>query len=210
MPRPTKTIRAIIQSILNGESFDHGLELLQERPRAAIRHLLRVIQGEAFEPTHSALQQREASDAAIAALCSVGASHPELLIGFLERSLVSGPPSSSFALTWALAHSDTTSGLPASAKALQHADRFVRWAACKDLARRRPDNVRALLTKASSDRASLVRSTAVEALIRAGDETSLPVLEKRLRDRYPGIRETAARAIDAIKRRTERQPRALG
>jgi HEAT repeat protein len=45
----------------------------------------------------------------------------------------------------------------------------------------------------------------VEALIRAGDETSLPVLEKRLRDRYPGIRETAARAIDAIKRRTERE-----
>ena len=201
MLRSTASIRAIIQSVLNGESFDHGLRLLQNRPHTAIRHLLRVVDGKAFDPSHSGPQQREAADTAIAALCLLGASHPKLLIAFLDRSLVSGTTASSFALTWALAHSDTTSGLRSSAKALEHEDRFVRWAACKDLARRRGHRVRSLLNKAVNDRVSLVRSTAVEALITAGDETSLPVLEKRLRDRYPGIRETAARAIASINRR---------
>ena len=195
------TIAEIIQRILDGGSTNDGLQLLQKRPRAAIRHLLRAVEGKALDPTLSGGEQREAADTAIAVLCLLGASHPELLIAFLERNLVSGTTNSSFALTWALAHSRTTGGLSVSTRALEHKDRFVRWAACKDLARRRGAAVRSLLNKAASDRASLVRSTAVEALITTGDETSLPVLEKGLRDRYPGIRKLAARAIDAINRR---------
>jgi HEAT repeat protein len=41
----------------------------------------------------------------------------------------------------------------------------------------------------------------VEALEQQGDSSSLPVLKKRLRDRYPGIRQAAKQAIAAIERR---------
>jgi HEAT repeat protein len=195
------TTREIVNRLLQGESFDRGLERLQKRPRAAIRQLHHAVEGKALDTAVSGVQQREAGDIATAALCALGASHAELLIEFLDRHLVNGTSSSSFALTWALAHSGTTAGLRTSAKALEHKDRFVRWAACTDLARRRGDGICFLLNKAASDRASLVRSTAVEALISSGDHTSLPVLENRLRDRYPGIRGAAAKAIDAINAR---------
>ena len=139
------TIRETINRILQGESFNHGLERLQKRPRAAIRQLLDAVEGKALGPAVSGVQQREAGDIAIVALCALGASHPELLIEFLERHLVTGTSSSAFALTWALAHSGTTAGLRASAKALEHEDRVVRWAACHDLARRRGDGICFLL-----------------------------------------------------------------
>lgn len=196
-----RSIRGAIKRILKGQSSGDDLQLFRQDPDTAIRQLLGIVEGKTFDRTHSGLEQREAADAAIAALCALGASHAKLLIAFLERSLGSGSASTSFALMWALAHSNTTTGLDVSAKALEHEDRFVRWAACKDLARRRPERVRSLLNRAASDRTSLVRSTAVEALITAGDETSLPVLEKRLRDRYPGIRASAAKAIAAVNTR---------
>ncbi len=139
MRRPSRSTQSIVRGILSGESFEHGLQLLQRRPRAAIRHLLDVVEGKGLDIAKSGLQQREVADLADAALCGLGASHPELLIAFLERSLVAGTTASCFALTWALAHSGTLKGFSTSAKALEHRDRFVRWADARRIGPSRGD-----------------------------------------------------------------------
>jgi HEAT repeat protein len=86
-------------------------------------------------------------------------------------------------------------------RVIKHKDEFVRSRACEGLHRFRARRARPLLNAAAADRASTVRYSAVEALAGLGNATSLPVLEKRLQDRYPGIRTAAAKAISAIKRR---------
>jgi HEAT repeat protein len=124
------------------------------------------------------------------------------LVALLRAELQHDRMQPAFSLAWTLAHLDDPAALGVLMTAVRHRDAYVRWAACIGLRRLRAVEARALLNVAAADRSSLVRSEAVEALEQQGDTSSLPVLTKRLQDRYPGIQLAAKQAIGAIERRT--------
>ena len=166
-----------------------------------MRYLLGVFDGSIQYRPPAGEDPREAYERALGALGEWGSGDIDFLVDLLERELPSGKNEPAFSLAWVLAHLDTPSRVDPLMKAIRHPDQYVRWAACEGLRLARASRARALLNAAAADRSSLVRGSAVEALQSIGDATSLPVLEKRLRDRYPGIRVAAAKAARAIRKR---------
>jgi HEAT repeat protein len=190
-----------VRDILDGKDFARNVRLLKPERREAIRYLLGVFDGTIEHRLAPGEDPRDAHEAGLAALGELGRGDVDFLVTLLERELLSNKNEPAFSLAWVLAHLDTPRRVEPLMKAIRHQDEFVRWAACEGLRRARAKRARALLNAAASDRSSLVRGTAVDALKSIGDETSLAVLEKRLRDRYPGIRVAAAKAARAIRKR---------
>lgn len=199
-------IPEVVRDILDGKDFARNVRLLKPQRREAIRYLLGVLDGTIAYHLAPGVDARDAHDACTGAVAELGKGDVDFLVALLERELPSGKNQPAFSLAWVLAHLDTPGRVEPLMKAIRHKDEFVRWAACEGLRRARAKRARVLLNAAAADRSSLVRSTAVDALRSIGDATSLPVLEKRLRDRYPGIRVAAANAARAIRARENRAP----
>jgi HEAT repeat protein len=195
-------IPEVVHDILNGKDVARNVRLLEPERREAIRYLLALLDGTTAYHLAPGVDPRDAHVEALNAVAHLGKGDIDYLVDALERELPFNRIQPAFSLAWVLAHLDTPKRVEPLMKAIRHKDRFVRWAACEGLRRARAKRARALLNAAAADRCSLVRGTAVDALKSIGDETSLPVLEKRLGDRYPGIRAAAAKAAAAIRRRT--------
>ena len=196
------TIAEIVQCIMDGRGVPANVALLQKDRRKAIAYLLSVLEGGRSLVQAEGVDGRDAHDNLAGALFQLGREDVGHLVALLRAELQHNRMQPAFSLAWALAHLDDRAALDVMMTAVRHRDAYVRWAACIGLRRLHAEEARALLNAAAADRSSLVRSEAVEALEQQGDTSSLPVLTKRLHDRYPGIQLAARQAISAIERRT--------
>ena len=196
------TIAKIVQHIIDGQNLAANVALLQKDRRKAIAYLLPFLDGTMQVVPAVGVDGRDAHDNIMGALFRLGREDVEYLVGLLRAELQHDRMQPAFSLAWALAYLDDRAALDVLMTAVRHRDAYVRWAACIGLRRLRVEEARALLNLAAADRSSLVRLEAVEALEDQGDLSSLPMLTKRLQDRYPGIRLAAEKAIAAIELRT--------
>lgn len=202
-------IAEVVQKILDDtylRDFNSNVELLEPVRREAILYLLSLLDGTTRYALAPGVDARDARDRCAWALQALGEGDIDFIISLLERELASDKTQPAFALTSVVAQRSAPRRVDVLMKAIKHKDEFVRWEACEGLHRARARRARPLLNAAAADRASSVCHRAVEALAGLGDATSLPVLEKRLQDRYPGIRAAAAKAIGAIEKRQRRTP----
>jgi HEAT repeat protein len=202
-------IAEVVQKILDDSylrDFNRNVESLEPVRREAILYLLSLLDGTTKYDLAPGVDARDAGDRCAWALQSLGEGDIDFIISLLEKELTSDKTQPAFALTSVVAQRSAPRRVDVLMKAIKHKDEFVRSRACEGLHLARARRARPLLNAAAADRASNVRYSAVLALAGLGDTTSLPVLEKRLQDRYPGIRAAAAKAIGAIEKRQRRTP----
>jgi hypothetical protein len=206
MSPPSPAIAGIVQHVIDGVDVAGNIRRLKPRAREAIAHLLRIVEGKAPFVPSAGVDLRDAYDRVSDAVSALGADDPGYLADLLRAALRTGAHQPAFSLAWGLAHMDAKEAVEPMLLAMGHRDEYVRWAACTGLRRQRVARARPLLVEAAAARSSMVRHEAVIALRSLGDENALPVLKKRLADRYPGIREAAAEAIAAIEARCRLRP----
>jgi hypothetical protein len=194
-------IADVVREILNGKDFLKNVELLKSRRREAILYVLSILDGTTPYELEKGVHPFDAHDAAHDVVGSLGFDDFDFLIQLLETALQSEKSEPAFSIAWVLAYSGNSKAIDPLMKAMTHKSESVRWAACTGLQRFRAKRARPLLNTAAAARSSFIRGCAVDALKSIGDASSLPVLKKRLNDRYPGIRDAAAKAIEAIQRR---------
>ena len=195
-------IAGVIQDIVDGRDIASSVTRLQPQRRKAIAYLLTLLDGRwTFVPAEG-VDGRDAHDNLAEALFLLGREDVNHLVALLRTELRHDRMQPAFSLAWTLAHLEDRAALDVLMTAVRHRDAYVRWAGSIGLRRVRAEEALAARNAAAADRSSLVRGEAVEALAQQGDTSSLPVLTKRLRDRYPGIQAAAKRAIEAIERRT--------
>lgn len=195
------SIPEVVQRIADGQDVDANVDLLRAHRRPAITHLLSALSGEAGIVLGPGVDYRDACDRLLEAVTAVGRDDVDYVIALLREQLDLGSEEPAFSLTWAVAQMNDRTTLDVLIAALHHRVWDVRWAACIGLRRLRAPEALEHLNAAAKDRAADVRGEAVDALLEQGDASSLPVLRKRLNDRFPGIQLAAKNAIDAIERR---------
>ena len=196
-------IAGIIQDIVDGRNIASSVTRLQPQRRKAIAYLLTVLDGRRTVVPANGVDGRDAHDNLAEALLLLGREDIDHLVALLRAALRRDGMQPAFSLTWTLAHLDDRTALDVLMTAVRHRDAYVRWAGSIGLRRLGAEEALAALNAAAADRSSLVRGEAVDALAQQGDASSLPVLTKRLGDRYPGIQAAAKRAIETIERRTQ-------
>ena len=196
------TIPKIIQQIIDGRDVRASVEPLRRNPHRAIAYLLPLLDGRKEVRPADSVDGRDAHNNIQEALFLLGRENVEHLASLLRAELQNDRMQPAFSLAWTLAHLGDRAALGVLVTAVRHRDAYVRWAACTGLRRLQAEETRDTLNLAASDRSSMVRLEAVEALEHVGDQSSIPVLRKRLRDRYPGIQSAAERAIKAIEQRS--------
>ncbi len=200
--QPSVTISKLIQRIIDGRDIRASVEPLRKNPRQAIALLLPLLDGRKEVRPAEGVDVRDADDNIMQALSILARENVEHVVALLHAELQHDRMQPAFSLAWTLAHLDDRAALGVLVTAVRHRDAYVRWAACTGLRRLQAAETRDILNRAASDRSSMVRLEAVEALEHVGDESSLPALTKRLRDRYPGIQSAAQQAIKAIEQRS--------
>ena len=199
-PVVTESIDEIVQRIANDQDRAANIALLKAHRREAIARVLATLatgEGVVLAP---GVDYRDACDRLLDSVTALGRDDVEYVIALLREELAR-ESEESFSLTWAVAQMNDPATLTVLVSALHHRVADVRWAACVGLRRLRTPEALEHLNAAAADRASDVRGEAVDALLEQGDASSLPILRKRLNDRYPSIQQAAKNAIYAIERR---------
>ena len=190
--------------ITEGDSLPEDVAQLRELldVEQSIYYLLGYPSGKIEYPVSQKTHPRDVSDNIGGAIHLLAKENPDVLVSMLE-AVFQDPEKQGFAFTlsWTLAHLGYPGAMQLLCQGLKQKDQYVRWACCEGLKILKDPLTVPVLNRAALDRASLVRSCAVEALREFGDQSSLEVLKKRLNDPYPGIKTSAQEAIDAIEKR---------
>ncbi|HET6778825.1 MAG TPA: HEAT repeat domain-containing protein, partial [Gemmatimonadales bacterium] len=157
-------ISEVAQDLLNGKDFLGNVRRLETNRREAILYLLSVLGTPTDARPGPGVHPVDWSEAALSAISELGKKDVRFLVGLLLDGLHSPTMHPAFPLAWVLAHLDTRQAVEPLMKAVEHRDKYVRWAACTGLGRLRSKRARPLLNAAAADRSSMVRHCAVEAL----------------------------------------------
>ena len=96
----------IVRDVMNGRDLAATIERLRADRRAAIDHLLSVLDGSTKYELAKDVDLRDAHDNLHSALAALGADDVEYLIALLRDALTTENHQPAYSLTWVLAHLD--------------------------------------------------------------------------------------------------------
>lgn len=196
-----KELGTLVNNIYLGIDIDGSIEKLKVSGTVALNILLGLSDFELKYPKlPNTRHPRDAYDDLQSAIFRIAQEHHDYFLELLYKSMEQNNDCL-FTLTWLAGPLNLHKGIDALIKGLKHKNKYIRWSCCTSLLYFHNDKVTEALISALRDRASMVRSTALDGILKYPDRMALPNLKWLLNEKSPGIRNDAKKAIEIIEKR---------